>query len=232
MTKTYSTSLYVLLFLIFFTDAFAQAHDSMQPQGPLDLERIAEQAEDDLELMPDFFNLRACKKANASQLVAVNNGNSQQSLFMKECLNQTGSQKWCDQVERPNPSSKSIFACTYGASQVHQLIHPARETWKNAFKAIELIQRLSQAGICVSQIYNWWRPEPYNANVGGAAGRHPYGTSVDVRFCSSAQAVKAFDILCTYRKKGEVRALGYYGNSGVHFGISDSNGNTWGRGCK
>jgi hypothetical protein len=222
----------MFLIAFVFSGTFALAHDPMDLQGPLDLELIAEQAEDDLELMPDFFSFRACKKANASQLVLVNNGNAQRSAFMTACLDQTGSQKWCDQIERPNPSSKSIFSCTYGASQVHQLIHPARETWKNAFKAIELIQRLSKAGICVSQIYNWWRPEPYNANVGGAAGRHPYGTSVDVRFCSSAQAVKAFDLLCTYRKKGEVRALGYYGNSGVHFGIADSSGNTWGRGCK
>ncbi len=176
--------------------------------------------------------LRGCTKANSNQISIVNQGNILQNQFLDECENTTGNSNLCQQVRRPNPSSKSTFYCTYNANQPHQLIHPSMSTWKYAFKAIELIDRLETKGICVSHIYNWWRPEPYNKNVGGAAGRHPNGTSVDVRFCTNTDAIRAFDMLCNYRKSGELRALGYYGSTGVHIGIGDSLANTWGRNCK
>jgi hypothetical protein len=182
----------------------------------------------DLDLM---FGLRGCQKANSSQIAVVNQGNSLQNNFLDECERVTGNKKLCQEVRRPNPSSQSTFYCTYSPNQPHQLIHPSTSTWKFAFKAIELIDRLKTKGICVSQIYNWWRPEPYNKNVGGAAGRHPFGTSIDVRFCSKTDAIKAFDTLCQYRKKGEVRALGYYGSTGLHIGVGDTSANTWGRNC-
>lgn len=189
------------------------------------------EAEDDLELTPDFMEILACRRASSSQIAVVNQGNAKRSRFYNNCVSVTGSSKWCEQVERPNPSSRSTFNCTYGSGQVHRLIHPSESTWKHATKAIQLIQALGAKGICVSQIYNWWRPEPYNKNVGGAAGRHPFGTSVDVRFCSSGDAKRGFDELCKSRRAGQVRALGYYGGSGVHIGVGDSSGNTWGRSC-
>lgn len=193
-----------------------------------------EQYQDDFELLPEEFtmDMKGCKKATASQKTTVNSGNAKRAQFQEQCASATGNSSYCQQIERPNPSSKSIFACTYGNAQVHRLIHPTQSTWVNATKAINLLKKLSAKGICVSQIYNWWRPEPYNANVGGAAGRHPLGTSVDVRFCSNADAIKGFDELCKHRKNGEVRALGYYGSTGVHIGVGDNSANTWGRNCK
>lgn len=188
--------------------------------------------EDDLELRPDLFEILGCTKANSSQIATVNQGNGKRTTFQSYCVQMTGSSTLCAQIERPNPSSVSTFRCTYGNAQPHRLIHPDQSTWKYAVKAIQLLQALSKKGICVSQIYNWWRPEPYNKNVGGAAGRHPYGTSVDVRFCTNSEAIKAFDLLCQYRKRGEIKALGYYGSTGVHLGVGDRTANTWGRGCK
>jgi hypothetical protein len=188
-------------------------------------------AEDDLESMPDFFVILGCARATAAQIRQVNTGNQRRSQFQRYCEQMTGSAKWCSQVERPNPDSRATFKCTYGSSQVHRLIHPDESTWRYAVKAIQLVQDLQGKGFCVSRIYNWWRPEPYNRNVGGAAGRHPYGTSVDVSFCNASTARRAFDELCNYRRRGEVRALGYYGNTGVHIGVGDRTGNTWGRSC-
>ena len=80
-------------------------------------------------------------------------------------------------------------------------------------------------------IYNWWRPEPYNKNVGGSATRHPFGTSIDVRFRSKSIQNKAFSELCKMRKNGRVRAIGYYASTALHFGIGDARANTWGKAC-
>lgn len=204
-----------------------RAHEEMMAQDE-------EQYQDDFELLPEEFvmDMKGCAKATTAQKATVNSGNAKRETFQRQCASATGNSSFCAQVERPNPSSKSIFACTYGASQVHRLIHPTTSTWTNATKAINLLKKLQARGICVSSIYNWWRPEPYNANVGGAAGRHPKGTSVDVRFCSNADAIKGFDELCKNRKAGEIRALGYYGSTGVHIGVGDTTANTWGRNCK
>ncbi|MGE3682694.1 MAG: hypothetical protein AB7G93_13295 [Bdellovibrionales bacterium] len=187
---------------------------------------------EDLELYGDnLVNALACKKATTAQISVVNQGNTKKDAFLQQCARETGGSAWCNQLIRPNPSSISVFRCTYGSSQVHQLIHPDTATWKNAIQAVRLIQELEQKGLRVCQIYNWWRPEPYNKNVGGAAGRHPYATSVDVRFCSNADANHGFNELCKYRKEGRIRAIGHYGTSALHFGMGDSNGNTWGKSC-
>jgi hypothetical protein len=111
------------------------------------------------------------------------------------------------------------------------LIHPDESTWKNAFRAIQLVQELEAKNIKACLIYNWWRPEPYNKNVGGAAGRHPFGTSIDVRFCSMVDMENAHRELCAWRKQGRIRAVGYYGTTALHFGIGDQAGNTWGKAC-
>lgn len=196
---------------------------------------VADEGHEDDEISWDDAgfgsDLRACASATASQKTAVNQGNAKAEKFLAACRASTNNSAWCAQLMRPNPSSRGVFTCTYGASQPHQLIHPAEATWANAFRAVQIIQDLEALGVKVAQIYNWWRPEPYNANVGGSKTRHPFGTSVDVRFASMPDMEKAHKLLCQFRKSGRLRALGYYGSTGLHFGVGDSNANTWGKSC-
>jgi hypothetical protein len=214
----------IAMFLILIS-AKSLAHDHNTPEG------LAQIEAHEFELLQFEQVERGCQKASSSQVSKVNQGNAQHTAFKDKCLKATANAQLCSEVERPNPESKSVFTCTYGAAQPNLLIHPSASTWKNAYKAIQLIDKLKAKGLCVKQIYNWWRPEPYNQNVGGASGRHPFGTSVDVRFCTNKDATRAFDELCKYRSRGEVRALGYYGSTGVHIGVGDSSANTWGREC-
>jgi len=200
-------------FLILFFAAHATAH------------------EDDLESMYERIDLLGCVKANKAQLVTVNRGNSKRDSFLQKCAEATANSPWCAQMIRPNPGSLAVFRCTYGNSQVHQLIHPDESTWKHAFATVMLVEELQKEGIGVCEIYNWWRPEPYNKNVGGAAGRHPYATSADVRFCSKQDQENAFVKLCELRKMGRLRAVGYYPSAALHFGVGDSRANTWGKEC-
>ena len=172
-----------------------------------------------------------CKKATPSQLAHVNLGNSKAQDFYYKCLASTGNSRWCEQVLRPNPSSISTFQCTYGNSQPHQLINPDENSWPHAIKAVQLVEELESLGIKSCLIYNWWRPEPYNQNVGGAPGRHPFGTSVDVKFCTKPDMEAAFNKLCEWRSMGHIRAVGYYGTNSLHLGIGDNVGNTWGKSC-
>lgn len=182
----------------------------------------------------DFMNgitADSCRQASANQIAEVNRGFGKLQRFLSECASATNGSHWCNEVARPNPSSVSVFHCTYGTSQPHNLIHPDESTWTNAFRAIRLVQELEAKNIKACLIYNWWRPEPYNKNVGGAAGRHPFGTSIDVRFCSMADMENAHRELCAWRKQGRIRAVGYYGTTALHFGIGDQAGNTWGKAC-
>lgn len=182
------------------------------------------------QLQP-VFSSRACNKANSSQLNQVNLGNAKKDQFLSQCYQQTNSSCWCDQLVRPNPDSFATFQCTYGVHQIHQLIHPNESTWKYAFEAVKIVEEFESQNLAAEIIYNWWRPEPYNKNVGGAAGRHPFGTSIDVRFKSKNIQEKAFLELCKMRKRGRLRAIGYYASTALHFGIGDSTANTWGKSC-
>lgn len=173
----------------------------------------------------------ACQRASQTQINSILAGNARYDEFLKGCYQATGNSRWCEQLTRPNPSSRAIFLCTYGKDLPHRLIHPDSSTWKNAYQAVKLVEELEAKGISVQQIYNWWRPEPYNANVGGAAGRHPYGTSVDVRLSSLPDMERAHAQLCKWRAQGRLRAVGYYGSTGLHFGIGDKTANTWGKSC-
>lgn len=186
---------------------------------------------DDTELLIDEILTVNCLKADARQLASVNEGNKVAQDFIAACYASTGNSPRCQELIRPNPLSRNMFSCTYGANQPHQLIHPDRNTWKHAFKAVWLIQQLEAKQIRVCHIYNWWRPEPYNRNVGGAAGRHPFGTSVDVNFCNKNAQELAHAELCKLRKQGHLRALGHYPGTGLHFGVGDHTPNTWGKGC-
>lgn len=195
-------------------------------------DQVTEHDHQDFDLFEDSFVLPfACQKATTAQIRLVNQGNAKRNAFLKQCAQATSNSRWCHQVIRPNPASIATFRCTYGNNQAHQLIHPTTSTWKHAINAIKILRELEQKGFTVTLIYNWWRPEPYNKNVGGASGRHPFATSVDVRFGSPAEANRAFDELCRYRRQGRIRALGHYGTDAVHMGVGDSNGNTWGRNC-
>lgn len=199
----------------------AQAHEpGFQSEG------------DELEdLLPRIQPNATCKKATKAQKAVVESGNKLAPQFYQACMAATQSDFWCQQVMRPNPESVDVFQCTYGPTQIHQLIDPDKSTWPNAFRAVQLVAALEKTGIKPCLIYNWWRPEPYNKNVGGAPGRHPKGTSVDVRFCSMPDMEKAFTTLCDWRAKGQLRALGYYGTTGLHLGVGDSRSNTWGKAC-
>lgn len=190
-------------------------------------------AEDDLELDPatDFFKSAGCLRATASQISFVDLGNSKLTQFMNRCYAETNNSVWCKQIARPNPESISTFDCTYGIGQPHTFIHPDAKTWSNAITAVKLVKELEAKGVGVASIYNWWRPEPYNKNVGGAAGRHPFGTSVDVRFESKRDQEIAHRQLCKWRKQGRLRALGYYSGTALHLGIGDTAANTWGKSC-
>lgn len=172
-----------------------------------------------------------CKKASKSEREEVDRGNHKKDAFLKACQEATSGSAWCEQVIRPNPKSEEVFACTYGATQVHQLIHPSESTWDAAFAAIEIVEELNEQGIQVCLINNWWRPEPYNQNVGGARGRHPFGTSVDVRLCTLEDKEKAFVTLCKMRENGRIHAVGYYATNVLHIGVADKRHNTWGKAC-
>lgn len=173
----------------------------------------------------------ACRSANRTQKAKVKRGNKKKEKLHKLCLQETQNSHWCSQILRPNPHQKHKFRCTYGSSLPHQLIHPDESTWVHAITAVQIIQELEAKGIEVCLVYNWWRPEPYNKNIGGSPTRHPYGTSVDVRFCSKADQNKAWFELCKMRAAGRVRAVGYYGPPALHFGVGDHRANTWGRIC-
>jgi hypothetical protein len=189
--------------------------------------------EDDSELEPILAEIESssCVKATRTQISTVDLGNTKLNQFMSRCYAETNNSQWCKQVARPNPDSHSTFDCTYSVDQAHYFVHPDEKTWAFAITAVKLVKELQALGVNVSTIYNWWRPEPYNKNVGGAAGRHPFGTSVDVRFASKSDQEKAHKQLCKWRSQGRLRALGYYSSTALHFGIGDKVANTWGKSC-
>lgn len=209
------------------------ANCSKKELNQLDINNAAhsDTLQDDDESNPDQTKIKSCIRANDQQLTQVNSGANKLKQFLKKCYTETGSKKWCDQVARPNPDSHSVFDCTYSHEQIHAFIHPDEKKWVYAIDAVKLVIELESKGVQIFNIYNWWRPEPYNTNVGGAAGRHPAGTSVDVRFMTKADQNKAHTQLCKWRSQGRLRALGYYSGTGLHLGIGDVNANTWGRAC-
>lgn len=198
---------------------------------PSDLEDIADHVRNDAPTLPDI-DPWGCRRATTAQIYEVNLGNDKKDEFLDRCVRETKSSHWCNQLVHPNWNSESMFRCTYGSNQVHQLIHPKESTWKYAITAVKIVQELSRKNIKACKIYNWWRPEPYNKNVGGAKGRHPYGTSVDVRFCNEREANRAFAELCKMRSKRRIRAIGHYGSSSLHIGVGDRLANTWGKRCR
>lgn len=217
----------LIFFLALSTSTFSQERFPFEP----DNREFGEDADDGESHTHGLDPKTPCKKATPAQIAQVKLGNERYQAFLDECAKATGGSSWCQQLTRPNPDSIQRFRCTYGEDLPHRLINPNASTWKNSFKAVNLIKQLESEGLKVCIIYNWWRPEPYNGNVGGAAGRHPFGTSTDVRMCSLPDMEKAFLRLCQFRKEGKIRAIGYYGTTGLHFGVGDSKANTWGKTC-
>ncbi|MES2966637.1 MAG: hypothetical protein V4668_02530 [Patescibacteria group bacterium] len=189
--------------------------------------------QDDSELEPELAEIESvkCVRASRAQIATVDLGNTKLNQFLSRCSAETQNSSWCQQVARPNPESHGTFDCTYSVQQPHFFIHPDEKSWDYAITAVKLIKELQTMGVKIATIYNWWRPEPYNSNVGGAAGRHPFGTSIDVRFASKADQEKAHKQLCKWRAQGRLRALGYYSGTALHLGIGDKAANTWGKAC-
>lgn len=183
------------------------------------------------DLIQDLRSKQQCVAADSAQRELVIAGNALRDSFMTYCLSNTGNSAWCQQIVRPNPKSRNYFVCTYGNDLPHQLISPDQETWIYPIQAIQMIQKLSEMKIQTCEIYNWWRPEPYNKNVEGEPGRHPFGTAIDVRFCSKRDQHSAFLQLCKWRKEGRIRAIGFYPSTAIHFGIGDVEATTWGKAC-
>ncbi len=222
------TKLSILILSLFLLQSCQQQDIN---QHDIDKAPHSDDLQDDFESDPILEENKGCIQATADQRSYVDSGTLKLNQFLSLCYQETGSKKWCDQVARPNPDSSRTFDCTYSPSQTHVLIHPNESTWVHAIGAVKLVQALEQKNIKVETIYNWWRPEPYNKNVGGAAGRHPFGTSVDVRFLNKSEQNKAHSALCAFRKQGHLRALGYYSGTGLHFGMGDKTANTWGKAC-
>ncbi|WP_374029054.1 hypothetical protein [Bdellovibrio bacteriovorus] len=214
-------------------DEFSSNTAENTTEAPVDTdsEDIADHIHGESPVSEELQSL-GCVRASSSQKAQVNAGTDKKDEFLRYCAAQTNGSYWCDQLVRPNPRSVNTFRCTYGSSQPHNLIHPDENTWKYPVEAVKIIQDLTAKGIKVSQIYNWWRPEPYNKNVGGAKGRHPYGTSIDVRFGSNSEADRAFRELCKMRSQKRLRAIGHYGSSSLHIGVGDRLANTWGKSCR
>lgn len=179
----------------------------------------------------DVFSQSKCVRATSRQKKVVARGIEKKNRLLARCLEQAGESDWCSQIIRPNPASSARFRCTYGSEMPHFLVHPDELTWDFPIEAVRIVSELEEKDIKVCQIYNWWRPEPYNKNVGGSPTRHPFGTSVDVRFCSKSDQDQAFLELCKLKKQGRIRAIGYYSSPSIHFGVGDRRGNTWGRSC-
>ncbi|MDG0815765.1 hypothetical protein [Bdellovibrio svalbardensis] len=212
--------------LILMTALIAFATSSSYAQAPHEHD-----SQDSSEITEQDFQALGCLKANSNQRYQVDLGNDKKNDFLSLCAKETNNSAWCAQLVRPNENSYNAFKCTYGSNQIHQLIHPDEATWKYPIEGVRVIQDLQAKGLKVCQIYNWWRPEPYNKNVHGAAGRHPFGTAIDVRFCTNGDADRAFKELCKMRAAKRIRAIGHYGSASLHIGVGDKTANTWGKSC-
>lgn len=137
-------------------------------------------------------------------------------------------------MTHPNNKSEMEFRCTYPDAKTHVLIPPDPTKWELSFRGALELQKIEAAGVCVKEIYNYDRPEPYNNNVQGAPGRHPYGTAIDIEFCTKADARKAVQAFCKQRTPGdvEIKSVGTY-SSGIriHLGNVKPRRGDWGGGC-
>ena len=150
---------YGLLLFLVFTGCQQASQAPAQEENPLAIDAAAE---DDHELIDELlFEKASCVRATSAQIATVDMGSTKKTSFLNECGRATAGSPWCQQLVRPNPNSISTFYCTYGSQQKHLLIHPDEKTWKYAYQAVNLMERLEANGVDITEIYNWWRPEPY-----------------------------------------------------------------------
>jgi hypothetical protein len=149
--------------------------------------------------------------------------------FMNACIARGISEGFCNNLTHPNSQSIHEFRCTY-PGKPHILIPPDKTKWEHAFKGATLVQNgIKNNELCVEEIYNWYRPEPYNDNVDGKPGRHPEGTAIDVRFCTKEDAKKAAKYFCEQFKAGALWAVGSYPSGDkLHLGMEPEKNTTWG----
>lgn len=159
------------------------------------------------------------------------------SEFLTDCAAEGIHPSLCENLTHPNNNSKMEFRCTFPSFTQHVLLPNNRSLWTNGFQGAKAFQEaLEEQGLepnqgACPQIYNYYRPEPYNANVGGAAGRHPNGTAVDVEFCTKEEAQKALNKFAKMRMEKRINSIGIY-SSGIriHIGFGTEKGNTWNQG--
>ena len=231
MTKNTTLKISVFALLISIAGLFSGCGNKADLNQTDDMELQPEHLLSADESIQNAIKGLTCTKPNDRQIASVQDGLVKKDLFLSLCLRQTANSNWCKQLVRPNPSSSAVFDCTYGESTENILIHPEEKTWNYAISAVKIIQDLEKSGVKIYNIYNWWGPEPYNKNVGGSATRHPFGTSVDVRFSTKQDQEKAHALLCKMRKLGRLKALGHYSGTALHLGVGDANANTWGKSC-
>ena len=161
-------------------------------------------------------------RANIEQIVDVLKGIALKPEFIEQCEKATDRPDLCKQIIRPNPDSKSIFACTYPPGVASIFIPPEKGVWHFAFQAIRWISEIENLGISFSHIYNWLRPEPYNKNASGHPDRHPFGTAVDIKLRSKGDQHLAFEFFCEKWRSGQMNAIGFYSSASLHLGIGDT----------
>lgn len=147
---------------------------------------------------------------------------SRASEFTNFCVKSGVHRTLCDQMTRPNTSSKGTFRRIYGDRPF--VLMPGPDAWGKGVELAKVAQSLSRYGkIC--EIRNWYRPEPYNRAVGGARGsQHKSGSAIDIEFCSVAEKRKALIAALKMRNKCSMpKGVGVYGEGSLVIHIDLSN---------
>ena len=172
-----------------------------------------------------------CKKGRRAKFAKGKYETGDVTTFVRTCLEKGVLERFCLNLTHPNqdPESMRAFRCTY-PGMPHVLIPKDESEWTFAFEAALILQTMArETKVCIDEIYNWYRPEPYNRNVDGRPNRHPKATAIDVKFCTKEDAKKAHRALCELYKKKSIWALGSYpsGNK-LHIGVRPELHTTWG----
>lgn len=128
--------------------------------------------------------------------------------FEALCLSRGINKKLCREMLSPNTNSQSKFRAVYGSSTPFYLL-PDESRWEVGLKLLKAVQ---DAGGCVNENRNWYRPEPYNAKVGGAkSSQHKSASALDINYCSLADKNKALAAFKRLRSQtGFPKGIGTY----------------------
>ncbi len=129
--------------------------------------------------------------------------------FVNYCKRSGISENYCSQVTYPTLGSRGTFNRTYRGQPF--LLIPPESHWA---KAVSLLSVIQQAGGCIKEIRNWYRPEPYNSRVDGkSSSSHIDASAIDVHYCSLAEKYKALRKFRHMRaKQGRPAGIGTYGS--------------------